>query len=98
MRRVRTIHTLRSASTGAGAAVLLLVLSLYLIGRQVWVARVLHNMPSLAHVGAFARFFTYAFAHTHLTVQLLILLVVFAILWLAREAIRLLSLPLQRYA
>lgn len=98
MRRVRTIHALRSASTGAGASVLLLVLSLYLIGKEVWVARVWHNMPSLSHVGSFATFFTYAFTHTRFSVQVLTLLVIFALLWLARESVRILTLPSRRYA
>lgn len=98
MRRVRTIHALRSASTGAGAAVLLLILSLYLIGREVWVARVWQNMPRIANVQAFARFFTYAFTHTHLSVQVLVLLVICAGLWFVREAARLLSAPARRYA
>ena len=98
MRRVRTIHALRSASTGAGASVLLLVLSLYLIGREVWVARIWHNMPSIVDVGSFTTFFTYAFTHTRFSVQVLTLLVIFAVLWLAREYIRLLTLPSSRYA
>lgn len=98
MRRVRTIHALRSASTGAGASILLLILSLYLIGREVWVARVWHNMPSIADVGSFATFFTYAFTHTRLSVQVLTLLAIFALLWLARECIRLISVPPHRYA
>lgn len=91
MRRVRTIHALRSASTGAGASVLLLTLSLYLIGREVWVARVWENMPKLSHLGSFVRFFTYAFTHTHPSVQLLVLLVIFAALWFVRELIRALN-------
>lgn len=101
MRRVRTIHTLQSAASGVGAAVLLLLLSLYLIGREVWVARVWENMPNIAHVRAFTQFFTYAFTHTHFSVQILILLSVFALLWLLREIARffLLNLPrTQRYA
>lgn len=98
MRRVRTIHTLRSASTGAGASILLLVLSLYLIGREVWVARVWHNMPSIADVGSFATFFTYAFTHTRFSVQVLTLLVIFAVLWFIREFVRALNIHTPKLA
>lgn len=85
MRRVRTIHMLKSAASGIGASALLLVASLYLIGREVWVARVWENMPNIADLAAFSRFFTYAFTHTHFSVQILILFVIFAALWLLRE-------------
>lgn len=85
MRRVRTIHALRAAAGGAGLSFLALVASLYLIGREVWVARVWENMPSLAHTDAFLRFFAQAFLHTHLLVQALILVTIFAAVWLLRE-------------
>jgi len=98
MRRVRTIHTLKSAASGVGASVLVLVASLYLIGREVWVARIWENMPSVSNLAAFARFFTYAFTHTHLSVQLLVLFVIFAALWLLREIARLLIVSTPRFA
>lgn len=85
MRRVRTIHALRSAASGVGASIILILVSLYFIGREVWVARVWENMPSIANAQAFARFFTYAFTHTHFSVQLLVLTVIFATLWFLRE-------------
>lgn len=85
MRRVRTIHALRTAASGVSASILLLLLALYLIGREVFVARVLQNMPSFSHVSAFAHFFTYAFVHTGALVQALILITIFSGLWFLRE-------------
>ena len=88
MRRVRTIHALQSSASGVGASVLLAIASLYFIGREVWVARVWENMPNLTNINAFIRFFTYAFLHTHVIVQALILLTIFAALWFVRELTR----------
>lgn len=98
MRRVRTIHRLKSATSGVAASVLVLIASLYLIGREVWVARVWENMPSVSNIAAFSRFFTYAFTHTHLSVQLLILFVIFATLWLLRELGRMVLIGSPRLA
>lgn len=69
--------------------------SLYLIGREVWVARVWENMPNLTNVAATFRFFTYAFAHTHVIVQALMLITIFAALWFVRELSRALVFRLQ---
>lgn len=88
MRRVRTIHALKSAASGIGISVFLLVASLYVIGREVWVARVWENMPSVSDVAAFSRFFTYAFTHTQFSVQVLILLTIAAAVWFLRELTR----------
>jgi len=98
MRRVKTIHALRAASGGAGVSVLVLIASLYLIGREVWVARVLQNMPSSAHIGENLRFIAGAFAHTEFAVQALTLLCAAAFLWLLREIARVLPtlLPASR--
>lgn len=88
MRRVRTIHALKSVASSATASMLLFVGSLYVIGREVWVAHVWENMPDIANISAFARFFTYAFTHTQFSVQLFILLTVFAGVWFLREMAR----------
>lgn len=98
MRRVRAIHALRSAASGIGASVIVLIASLYLIGREVWVARVFQNMPRLAEVGAFLRFCTYAFARTDVSVQALILLTIAAGVWFLRESVRLVAAEPVRFA
>jgi hypothetical protein len=88
MRRVRTIHALRTSATGAGISVLMLIASLYFIGREVWVARVFQNMPRITDVPAVLRFGIAAFSHTHPVVQILVLFVFAAVLWFFRETYR----------
>jgi hypothetical protein len=92
MRRVRTIHALRTSATGAGISVLILVGSLYFIGREVWVAHVIQNMPRITDIPAVMRFGFAAFSHTHPTVQILTLSVIAAALWFLREAYRVLRI------
>ncbi|MDB4992080.1 MAG: hypothetical protein JWL75_325 [Parcubacteria group bacterium] len=92
MLRVRTIHALRSSTTGAGLSVLILISSLYLIGRKVWVARVFQNMPRLEDVPALLRFSFYAFSHTNPVVQILALLVLAASIWFVREMYRVVTI------
>lgn len=98
MRRVRTIHAIESAASGAGASIVLLAASLYFIGREVWVARVWENMPNLMHVNAFINFFTYAFLHTNIFVQVLILITIFAGVWFVREFVRVFTSGSRRLA
>ena len=94
MRRVYTIHALRAAAGGAGASIIVLIASLYLIGREVWVARVFQNMPNLSHISEDLRFIASAFTHTELAVQVLTLLSLAAFVWLLRELARVLPTPL----
>lgn len=91
MRRIRTIHTLRTALPAGFAAAVVFALSLLAIGREVWVAKVLANMPSVADVPAVTHFYLSAVVHTDLMVQVLLLVAVAALVWLARECARLLS-------
>lgn len=88
MRRVRTIHAVRPFTSSTALALALAFGALWGIGRQVWVARVLENMPSLADVGATLRFAYAAFAHTDFIVQVLSVVVLGAALWLVRDGIR----------
>ncbi|MES2225397.1 MAG: hypothetical protein V4480_01130 [Patescibacteria group bacterium] len=97
MRRVHAVHTMRLAAS-ITLPLLVLVASLYGIGREVWVARVFANMPSLADVSAVISFFASAFASTHLAVQLLILLSIAATFWVLREIYHVLQFPHHRYA
>lgn len=88
MRRVRTIHALRASATGASISILMLIASLYFIGREVWVARVFQNMPNITDLPAVLRFAFAAFSHSHPIVQILVLFVLTAALWFLREAYR----------
>lgn len=89
MKRVSRIHTLRYFINGFVASGILLALALWGIGREVWVARVFENGPA----GFFGHtlYLAYAFEHTRLPVQLLSLLALASVIYLARESARLIS-------
>ena len=89
MRRVHLIRVLRVIISGGVFAALLSILMLWGIGREVWVARVLQNAP--ANPLDLARFYVAAFIHTDLLVQVLIVLALFALLYVAREISRALA-------
>lgn len=98
MRRVRFIRAVRPFSSAAAGAAYLLVVSLYLIGRDVFVAQVFRNAPHTANVAAVLRFFEAAFLNTTFAVQALSVLTLLAVLWLAHEIIRALAAPHHRFA
>ena len=84
MHRVRTIHRVRRYAAPVSAASVS-VLALWGIGREVWVAKVFENVQAVASTEAAARYIASAFIHTDLVVQLLFILVVASIVWLASE-------------
>lgn len=84
MRRVHTVHALRPLTTTTALSTLALLLSLWGIGKQVWVAQVVNNMPSDGV--AVARFMLAAFTHTEFVVQALVVLAFAAALWLVIDA------------
>lgn len=90
MRRVRTIHTLRTYGAPV-SAVAVFVFALWGIGREVWVAKVFENLATLADVPSIMRYLAGAFVHTDLLVQILSILVVAALVWLASEVAHLLK-------
>ncbi len=91
MRRVRRMYILRVFLTPTVLSILFLLLAVWGIGREVWVARVFQNMPSPVHVDAFARFAEIAFLNTRFAVQVLVLAVVTAGIWFAYNLVRLLQ-------
>jgi len=96
MRRVHRIHVLRTIAAPS-AGVLVFLFALWGIGREVWVAKVFENMPSVVNVPQVLSFVTNAFIHTDLMVQILSLLAVAALVWLASEMAHLLR-PTHRFA
>ncbi|MDB5190110.1 MAG: hypothetical protein JWN49_436 [Parcubacteria group bacterium] len=72
--------------------------SLYALGREVWVARIFQNMPSLADAPAAFSFFLSAFRETHVLVQITILLSIAAMFWLAKEVFGALRIDTPRLA
>lgn len=84
MRRVHVIHGMR-VSAPIVAASFLFVLALWGIGREVWVAKVFENMPSYANLPGVLSFFSNAFLHTEIAVQVLSILALGAFVWLAQR-------------
>lgn len=89
MRRVRLIRLLAFVISTATLATLTVVGALWGIGREVWVARVLQNTPH--NLIDLPNFYLAAFGHTHFIVQVLSILTFVSLLFLAREATRLVS-------
>jgi len=96
MRRVYFVHAVRPFVSNTAGAIVLLGLSLYLLGREVFVAQVFRNMPT-ADSAAILHFAEAAFLNTTFLVQVLTVLAAIAGLWLARECVRLIT-PTQRFA
>ncbi len=88
LRRVRTIRLIRPLLSGTVLGSALAVASLYALGREVWVAHVVENMPSPANLLAFARFLEAAFINTSFVVQVLSLLLVAGLVWVVRDALQ----------
>jgi hypothetical protein len=95
MRRVHTIHFLQSPVTTVVFAGILFILTAWGIGREVWVAHVLHNMPSLTDWDAVLRFYLAAFMDTRFIVQALSIVALGAFVWLVVNIIRLASQSIQ---
>lgn len=89
MQRVHLIRALRFAVSSSTFSTLVSALALWGIGRQVWVAHVLQNAPE--NIFDIPYFYFTAFTHTHLLVQVLILLSITALFYVAREITRALS-------
>lgn len=89
MQRVHLIRALRFAISSGVFSTLVSVLALWGIGREVWVARVLQNAPT--NLLDLPRFYFAAFVHTHFLVQVLIVLTLAALLYVAREITRALA-------
>lgn len=89
MRRVHTIRTFRPIISLETLAALALVLALWGIGREVWVAQVFQNAP--ADLVRLPNFYLTAFSHTRIAVQLLSALTLVSVIYLARETARSIS-------
>ena len=87
MRRIHIIRILWLVISTGTLAVLTLILALWGIGREVWVARVFQNAPTdFIHI---PNFFIAAFGHTRLVVQVLALLTFASFIYLAQKTVRL---------
>ncbi len=91
MRRVHTIHMLQPIFTSTTLSIGVFVVALWGIGREVWVARVFQNEPSitnLANLGALAHFYLSAFLDTRFIVQALSILALGALVWFVYTSVR----------
>jgi len=86
MQRVHLIRALRFAISSGTLSFLVSALALWGIGREVWVAHVLQNAPT--NLMDIPQFYFVAFLHTQFIVQLLIVLTIAALLFVAREISR----------
>ncbi|MDO8231901.1 MAG: hypothetical protein Q7T37_01730 [bacterium] len=89
MRRVARIRVLRHFVSGPALALFVSVVALWSIGREVWVAHVFENAPT--QLADIMRFSLFAFGHTRFVVQVLSVLVLMSLLYVARETAKLLS-------
>lgn len=88
MRRVHTIHALRRVFSGATLAGLVLIIALWAIGQEVWIARVFENAQSAHGFVAVMRFYLAAFENTHVSVQALSIATLASCIYLARASAR----------
>jgi hypothetical protein len=97
MRRVHTIHAVRPFLSGTALASALLLLAIWGIGREVWVAHVVQNLEEVARSGSVLNFLVAAFMNTRFIVQVLTLVAASALVYTFAEFIRALT-PARRYA
>lgn len=88
IQRVRTIHAIRPLLGRGALALVIFVAALYGIGQEVFVAKVIENMPSVSDMGALARFVTAAFLNTAFLVQALVIASLLSVGLLIRDSIR----------
>lgn len=95
LRRAHTIRVLSLMLSRTMAALLVMASSLYMIAQEVWVARVIENMPSLTDVVAIVRFFEVAFMNTTAVVQVLSVMLAVATVGIVSDAFRSMQLGLR---
>jgi hypothetical protein len=89
MQRVHLIRALKFAISGGVFSTLVSILGLWGIGREVWVAHVLQNAPT--NIFNLPAFYLAAFEHTRSVVQVLVILTIVALVFVAREVSRAIS-------
>lgn len=89
MRRVARIRILRNVFSGTTFALVVSTVTLWDIGREVWVARIFENAPE--KLFDLVQFAAFAFGHTRFIVQALSVVLIVSVIYLAREAARLLA-------
>lgn len=87
MRRILLIRILRLIISTFVLVALTTIAALWGIGKEVWVARVFENAPP--NLGDLPNFYLVAFTNANLVVQILTILTLVSLIYLAREVVRL---------
>jgi hypothetical protein len=89
MRRVHTVHMLRLPATSLALAAGIFILALWGIGREVWVSNIVHNFDLSLRAGTVLTYLEAAFLNTSFIVQVLTVLTLGAVIWLAYNFVQL---------
>ncbi|MDB5224718.1 MAG: hypothetical protein JWO43_340 [Candidatus Adlerbacteria bacterium] len=100
MAGVRMVYLGRTLVSRTALEAYVAVLSLWGIGRLVWVSEVFHNFVTVEKLGlaATGKYVLYALGHTQIGVQLTLLVLGAALLGLAVDAVRSATTPTRRFA
>lgn len=90
MAGVGTIYAARQLTSVGALKIYALILSLWMVGRLVWVSEIFHNFMQVEKLGAgaIANYLLDAVGHTQLAVQVCLLVAIVAAASLAIDAIR----------
>jgi len=100
MASVGAVYFARTLTGTTALKVYAFILSMWVVGRLVWVSKVFANFVTVEKggLGAVSNFVWYAVEHTHLGVQLALLVAGVAVVSLAVEAVRKLAEPTNSYS
>ena len=95
MAGVGTVYAARQLTSVGALKIYALILSLWAVGRLVWVSMVFKNFMQVekSGAGAITNYMVQAVEHTHLAVQLCLVVAVVAAASLALDTIRSISSP-----
>ncbi len=87
MRRVRFIYWSKRVYHSVTLKIFLLGTGMTGTALYVSLPNIVRNMPSIADVSAFSRFFVAAFFHTQMPVQIFSLFILAVLVWTARDLV-----------
>ena len=98
MRRVMGVYYLKKVFNMVTLRLAILTLMTLAFGSLVHVAAVFNNMPQLTDVSALVHFGYSAFFNTDVAVQFVVLGLGLLTMWLARDVIRALHMPVMKFS
>lgn len=95
MAGVGSIYIARTLTNTTALKIYALILSVWMFGRLVWVSKVFDNFFAVEKngVGSVGNYLLYAIEHTHLAVQLTLLVAAVAFIGLVIDTVRSLATP-----